>query len=202
MTPDIPTLSQAQALLAWAEGQNPGPWADHSRTAARAAGTIAAACGLDADKASVLGLLHDVGRYEGKRALHHAVAGYRLLTERGFAAAARICLTHSFPLPVLECFSGSRDDCTPEETALIRSALAVEMDEYDRLAQLCDALALAQGVCLLDVRLVDVARRHGFNAYTLPKWEAFFGLKRHFDDLCGQSIYDLFYDEIRRVSFR
>lgn len=202
MDSGIPTLPEAEALLSWAQQQNPGPWADHSRTAARAAGTIAAACGMHENEARVLGLLHDIGRYEGKRAMHHAVAGHNLLAARGFPTAARICLTHSFPLPEVECYSGRRDDCTPEETALIRSALDGEMDDYDRLIQLCDALSLPQGVCLLDVRLLDVVRRHGFNERTLPKWEAFFGLKKHFDDLCGQNLYDLFYDEIRRISFR
>lgn len=202
MTECFPTRTEAEALLSWAEGQNPGPWADHSRTAARAAETIAAACGMDAPRAYVLGLLHDVGRFEGVSAMHHIVAGHALLSARGYPACARVSLTHSFPLPQIEAYSGRRDDCTEAEVALVREALDTAMDGYDRLIQLCDALALPQGVCLLDVRLLDVARRHGLSDYTLPKWEACFALKGDFDRLCGQNLYDLFYDEIRKVSFR
>ena len=32
--------------------------------------------------------------------------------------------------------------------------------------------------------------------------EAIFALKKHFDERCGINVYDLFYDEIRDVSFR
>ena len=75
-----PDRKTAEALLAEAEPHNPGPWGDHSRIAAHCAEAIARACGLDADKAYVLGLLHDIGRRYGKRHLGlplHALAGVR-----------------------------------------------------------------------------------------------------------------------------
>ena len=72
---------EATALLDWAHAQNPGPWRAHSLHVARAAGAIAEKCGIDGERAWVLGALHDVGRYEGVRGLHHAVAGYALLME-------------------------------------------------------------------------------------------------------------------------
>ena len=50
-----PDRKTAEALLAEAEPHNPGPWGDHSRIAAHCAEAIARACGLDADKAYVLG---------------------------------------------------------------------------------------------------------------------------------------------------
>ena len=55
---------------------------------------------------------------------------------------------------------------------------------------------------LIEVRVMDVIRRHGFTSLTLHKIEAIFGLKKYFDKLCNKNIYDLFYDEIRDVSFR
>ena len=70
---------QASALLEWAGAQNPGPWTQHSLHVARAAEAIASRCGMDAGRAWVLGALHDIGRWEGVRALHHAIAGYRLI---------------------------------------------------------------------------------------------------------------------------
>lgn len=70
----LPTREEAEALLREAEQCNPGPWGDHSRTAAHCAEAIAAHCpGLDPDKAYILGLLHDIGRRFGVRHLGHCV---------------------------------------------------------------------------------------------------------------------------------
>ena len=56
--------------LALAGRLNPGPWVDHSRNVANAAKLIAERCEtLDAEKAFVCGLLHDVGRRTGVAAV-------------------------------------------------------------------------------------------------------------------------------------
>jgi len=49
---------------------------------------------------------------------------------------------------------------------------------------------------------VNVIRRHGFSKLTLDKIDTLFKIKAYFDDICGCNIYDLFYDEIREVSFQ
>ena len=194
--PLFPARDEAEALLTWAEALNPGPWAAHSRTVARAAKTIAAHCSLYPEKAYVLGLLHDIGRYEGVRGLHHVYAGYELLMKKHYDEAARICLTHSFPVRNI-CFFSGEVDCTAEEIAVIKKAIEQgEFTEYDRLIQRCDALGMAGGVTIIDVRLMEVARRHGVNADTPRKWDAFFALKGDFDRKCGINIYSLFNDEI------
>ena len=54
----IPSREKAEQLLQEGLQKNPGPWGDHSKTAAHCAEKIAAACGdLDPEKAYVLGLL-------------------------------------------------------------------------------------------------------------------------------------------------
>ena len=59
----FPTKEQAEELLKEAEKHNPGPWGNHSRTAAHCAGKIAFYCDdMDEEKAYVLGLLNDIGR--------------------------------------------------------------------------------------------------------------------------------------------
>lgn len=193
----VPDVQEAEALLTWAEMQNPGPWANHSRTAGRAARTIAAACGMDAQRCYVLGLLHDVGRYEGVRLLHHVIAGYDLMMARGYPDAALACLTHSFPAKTLAEFIGG-NDCTQEETERIEALLkaAVYTDEL-RLIQLCDAMCLPDRVTLMEQRLVDVALRHGTNEHTQQKWKTYFDIKQRFDHMCGQSVYALFAREIK-----
>ena len=54
-----------------------------------------------------------------------------------------------------------------------------------------DALALPSGFCLIEKRLLDVALRRGFNAYTRDKWKAFLQIQQDFEAVIGQSIYDL-----------
>ncbi|MCL2479338.1 MAG: HDOD domain-containing protein, partial [Treponema sp.] len=80
--PKLPSIKEAEALLSWANTQNPGPWTRHSKTVARAAKTIAVRCGLDAKTAYILGLLHDIGRYAGQTDLLHIVSGYTLMKEK------------------------------------------------------------------------------------------------------------------------
>lgn len=197
-----PSRREAGAMLRWAGEQNPGRWVDHSMNAARVAETVASAAGLDADKAYALGLLHDVGRFEGVRDLHHVIAGYELMTGKGYDVSARICLTHSFPYKHLGAYSGKNFDCSERELAQIERFLErAEYDDYDKLIQLCDAMSLPSGVTIVDARLMDVAMRHGFNDYTIRKWQSIFDIKSHFDGLCHGNIYALFREEIEESVF-
>jgi putative nucleotidyltransferase with HDIG domain len=187
-----PTPVEARAILAEAEALNPGPWVQHSVYVAESAQAIARRDPrLDPDRAYVLGLLHDVGRRVTPTDMRHVLEGYTFLHDRGFEDCARICLTHSFPIKDVHAAAG-KWDCTPDELAFVARYLAsVEYTPYDDLIQLCDALALPTGFCLIEKRLVDVALRHGFNALTLAKWRAFLALKQAFDAATGTSIYRL-----------
>jgi hypothetical protein len=188
----VPHLEETQQLLAEAETRNPGPWVQHSRFAAQAARLIAVRYpALDPDTAYSCGLLHDIGRREGVTDLRHTLDGYNFLSKLGFPGAARICLTHSFPFKDVRAGSG-KWDCSDQELNFVAEFLAeTEYNEYDRLLQLCDALAQPTGFCLIEKRLVDVALRRGINAYTLPKWQAFLQLQQEFEAVIGQSIYSL-----------
>jgi len=185
-----PSLQRARLLLSEAEALNPGPWVAHSRVTAEAAQSLAVHLpGLDPEVAHILGLLHDIGRRAGVTGMRHVIDGYNFLHEQGFELAARICITHSFPLQdVREGFG--EWDCSAEELAFVERFLAhVEHSGYDRLIQLCDACSLPSGCCLIEKRLVDVALRYGPNAYTVPKWRAILALQRDFEQLMGRSIY-------------
>lgn len=193
-----PTRNQALALLEWAHERNPGPWLAHSKGVAHAAETIAAALGLDAQKAYVCGLLHDVGRYEGVRALHHVLVGYDLLMARGWDEPARICITHSFPDHELRHYGGGAFDVTGEELARIAALLdGAEFDDYDRLIQLCDALTWGEDVCLMEKRLCNVVLRHGTFEGMADKWRCWFAIKAEFEARIGQSLYSLFPECVR-----
>lgn len=189
---NIPTLQQARAFLAEAEERNPGPWVQHSIFVAQATEAIAACHpDLSANDACVLGYLHDIGRGAGVSDMRHVLDGYVFLHSRGFDDAARICLTHSFPVQDIRAVAGVWD-CTSEEKNFLETELmAVKYDEYDRLIQLCDALALPEGFCLLEKRLVDVSLRHGVNEHTIPRWHGFLQLQRDFERAIGRSLYSV-----------
>jgi putative nucleotidyltransferase with HDIG domain len=186
----------AEELLAWAGRKNPGKWIEHSYNTAKSAEIIAKECALDNNFAYVLGLLHDIGRYEGVTSLKHVYSGYKLMKEKGCDNIARICLTHSFPYKNLDSFQGNID-CTLGEINYLKTELEkIEYDDYDKLIQLCDGISLAEGITLLEIRIADVVKRYGFNEYTLDKWNAFFGIKKYFENKCNKNIYELFKEEI------
>ena len=183
----LPTRVEAEKLVTEAELCNPGPWGDHCRVAAHCAEKIALRCGMDGEKAYVLGLLHDIGRKFGTRHMGHVVDGYRYMLALGYDEAARICLSHSFNNQRLEEFAGNFD-VTPEELELVRQQLAVLVpDEYDRLIQLCDALAGAEGVMDIEARMADVKRRYG--VYPQAKWDKYLYLKAYFEEKMGMDVY-------------
>jgi len=200
------TIKDAEELLEWAYRGNPGPWLNHSKTVAKSARVIAEKSGLDSDFAYISGLLHDIGRYRGITGLRHIYDGYSLLNDKGYHYIAKICMTHSFPnndYGNLDLFFGG-NDCTEEEIHKIKEELDnYEDNDYDKLIQLCDSISLAEGLCILEIRLVDTVRRYRIlNEYILKKWDAFFEIKKYFDNKCGKNIYKLFEEDIIRSSLK
>ncbi|SDB65783.1 HD domain-containing protein [Butyrivibrio sp. INlla16] len=186
----LPTRSEAERLLKEAESCNPGPWGNHSRVAAHCAEKIAQACeGMDPEKAYILGLLHDIGRKFGVRHLGHVSDGYSYMMSLGYDEVARVCLTHSFNNMRLDEYIG-RVDTSDEEYELVKTELGkIEADEYDRLIQLCDALAGSDGVMNIEDRMNDVKRRYG--SFPQTKWDSNIRLKAYFEEKAGKDIYDL-----------
>ncbi len=147
---------------------------------------------LDPEVAYVLGLLHDVGRRSGPpRRMSHAPDGYAYLCALGYEDAARICLTHSFPAPLKDVrYALGEWDCSGGRGGRVQSFLdGVEYTAYDRLIQLCDALALPEGPVLMEKRLMEVTLRLGLipgdPEWTLQKWRAFLAIKDEFDAAVG-----------------
>lgn len=188
----VPTLEQANEFIKFAEKNNSGVWVEHSYNVAKAAKVIARQCSdLDENIAYILGLLHDIGRYEGRVQMHHSVSGYDFLINKGYDDAARIALTHSFILPDIRAYAG-KADCTEVEISFVQEYLnTTTYNDYDKLIQLCDALALPEGICLMEKRLIDVVMRYGINDFTLLKWKTQLGLVDYFDRKIGKSIYEV-----------
>ena len=142
---------------------------------------------MDAEKAYVLGLLHDIGRKFGVRHLGHVSDGYTYMMCLGYDEAAEICLTHSFNNHTVDEYIGKLD-VSEEEMKMIKTELARTVyDDYDRLIQLCDSLAGAEGVLDIEDRMNDVKKRYGF--YPQKKWDSNMRLKRYFEEKMKKDIY-------------
>ena len=184
----LPTREEALKLIRDGLLFNPGPWGKHCLTAAHCAEKIASACGnMDVEKAYILGLLHDIGRKFGVRHLGHVSDGYRFMMSLGYDEAAKICLTHSFNNHTVDEYIGKLD-VSEEEMKMIKAELARTVyDDYDRLIQLCDSLAGAEGVLDIEDRMNDVKKRYGF--YPQDKWDSNMRLKRYFEKKMKKDIY-------------
>lgn len=187
---EYPDRSKAEKYLLEAEKRNPGPWIQHSRNTAICAEIISTQHNdFNPDRAYVLGLLHDIGRREGVTGMRHVLDGYNFLAANGYEAAARICLTHSYPVEGMVVGAAPWDGSQQELEFVIAYLENIKYDVYDRLIQLCDLLSMPTGFCLIEKRFVDVVMRHGFDEHTLIRWEGFIQVKNRIERLTGSSVY-------------
>ena len=187
-----PTRLEAENALKAAHAANPGPWAEHSRNVARACRNIARLVPrMDPERAYILGLLHDIGRHAGVTSERHLLDGYRYCMARGWEKAAQICISHAFMIPDIATSIGVFDMLPEDKLFMAEFVKRAVYDDYDRLVQLCDALALPTGFCLLEKRFVDVALRYGAHPATVARWKATLEIRDYFQALMGCSVYDV-----------
>jgi len=186
----LPSREQAMKILEEANACNPGPWRDHSLVTAKCAEYIADECdGMDAGKAYILGLLHDIGRKFGVGHLSHVIDGYYYMMELGYEEAAKVCITHSFNIKDINMYIGNQDVSAAHLQEIIDLLESYEYDDYDLLIQLCDSVALPEGPVDIEVRMGDVKKRYG--RYPKEKWMKSIEIKEYFEAKMGKSISDV-----------
>ena len=112
--------------------------------------------------------------------------------EKGWDEAARICMTHSYVFMKDEF---NYDPETIEEKEIKKYITSCgKADLYDKLIQMCDALATDYGFVILEKRFVDVTRRYGIMEDYIKGWEITFEAKEMFETKMGCSIYDVLPD--------
>lgn len=83
-------------------------------------------------------------------------------------------------------------DVSDEDYLFIKEFVANAVyDDYDRLVQLCDALAMPTGFCLLEKRFVDVTIRYGIHPATIDRWKKILEIKNFFEEKIGCCVYKL-----------
>ena len=187
-----PDRETAERELEEAGKLNPGQWITHSKYAALACERIAEHCPhMDSEKAYVIGLLHDIGRRVGIVQERHMLEGYNYCMSKGWKNAAQICITHSFMLKDITTSIGKWDISKEDYEFMKKFIEDVVYDDYDKLVQMCDSLALPDGFCFLEKRFVDVAMRYGVNEYTTKRWGAIYDIKKYFEDIASKSIEEI-----------
>lgn len=192
---NLPSVDESYKYLEEAEKMNPGPWIAHSKYVGEAAEIIASFIPeLDQNRAKVFGLLHDIGRRvgPGSSSIKHAKDGYDFAMAQGYDELARICLTHSFPIKDVKTVTNKKVSDDQVSQDFVQDFLEkIEYDNYDKLIQLCDALAMSSGFCLMEKRLFDVALRHGINEYMEMKWKKYFELFEYFQNKVDRPLYGI-----------
>lgn len=190
----LPSIDEAHKELKIAGELNPGPWIKHSENVGIAAKNIAHLVPeLDEDKAYIVGLLHDIGRRVGIVNIpKHVYEGYKYCMEKDWDEAARICMTHSYVLMKDEF--DYEPQATEEKEIKNYILNCGKADSYDKLIQMCDALATDYGFVILEKRFVDVTRRYGIMEDYIKGWDITFETKEYFESRMGCSIYDVLPD--------
>jgi len=148
-----------------------GDWLSHCLLEGRLAGCFAAAAGLDAQAAQVLGILHDCGR-RITMTFEHTVRGFELLAEAGHGFAALGCLSHSF-MEGGRCTNCERAepgfyvdekgtacwDAGAERDDMTEFLAVYRFTDYDRILCYADLMATSRKILPTAERLKDIMSR-------------------------------------------
>lgn len=173
-------------------------WIDHSVFVSNIASILASKLNLDERLARLGGLLHDIGRglqpHNQIGWNFHEIAGYKFLLSKGYTELARFCITHGF----IKVSSIQYDDNhfrgidKPDIDLYTNFVNTVEINEYDKIIQLADSIAVRDGYVTLEQRTIDLIHRYPQNkeGWILALDEAL-QLKKYFDEKLGCSVYNV-----------
>ena len=150
--------------------------------------------GIDAERAYVLALLHDIGYEKDDREKRfHGLVGYNFMKDKD-EGVARICLTHTFLWNRLEPYDeiAWKFFDKKEDYDFVKSYVeSRDSDDYDLLVQLVDCLVNKDGFVTLEQRATEYFERRGVKI-SQEHMNKVLRLKTYFDDKLGFDLYDLF----------
>lgn len=196
--------NREQALSIWQEGLNfritnygfdvADEYVFHTKGIAESCEIIAKQiASLNAEKAYVLGLLHDYGKKYPEKELggFHGHYGYDEMMQMGFPDVARVCLTHSF-----YASDFNKDDYknySSKDLDWAQDKLKnIIFDDYDKLVQLCDMFFEGRNKVTFEKRFEGIMKRHNLSFDNIKNlYHHAEENKKYFDNKCGTDIYKL-----------
>ncbi|MDO5417504.1 MAG: HD domain-containing protein [Lachnospiraceae bacterium] len=180
--------AEAEEIFHSRQAYHGGSWAAHSQNTALAAERIADKIQLDSELAYCMGLLHDIGRSFTDGQFRHITCGFAYMNTIGHPDIADICLSHSFAVQDIYSYVGNMDISKEEQKRFQELLQKRKYTEYDKLIQLCDAVAVDTGFVLPEQRFVGLSFRYGFNAFTIQKWKAVLRIKEEINAKLRQDV--------------
>lgn len=164
----------------------------HYENVAFCACKIAKNCGMDSQKAYILGLLHDYGEYieDTVEGTFHGTAGYEEMLKKGYDDVARICLTHSF-------WEGIYDPnhFVYQRSEIIKAREIVSglvCDDYDKLIQLSDLMSCGDKIVDVEFRIDWITKKYKLDdKNSKTKKQKANKIKQYFDNRCKQNVYKI-----------
>lgn len=190
------TSEKAKELIKSFQGKTGNDaWIFHSITVGDCAHVIAKALkdqgmDIDVDKATTLGYIHDIGKFNGE-SMGHVMRGYQYIIDLGFDEEyANICLTHSYLNNDVMCTAGGIPRDIPFRSQFIKNHYyTIE----EKIVNLCDLMCPSgDEICTVDKRLISIMIRKGTYENTQYHIREAYKLKEYFDNLLGYNLYDLF----------
>ena len=183
------TSEEALNMLNEARGNSADDhWIEHSICVGKSAGIIAETLNLDADYATTLGYIHDIGKSVGEFK-DHVMNGYNYLKKLGYDEKYyNVCLTHSYLNNDVYCTAGGIPSDIRFRTEFIKRH---EYTIYEKIINLCDLMCTDKNLTV-DKRLIDIIKRRGAYENTQYHVKETYKLKNYFDELLGFNLYDLF----------
>ena len=168
-------------------------WKMHSLYVGQAAGRIARHLSIDnvdADYASAIGYLHDIGRIVNSN--NHVIDGYKYLDKLGYLKEARYCITHSFVNNNINDTAGGGPKDQDSYNFINNYLNNTKPNIYDNIIQLCDLFCSSSGYTTFEKRILDITKRKGVYPNSQEHFEEVMKLKNEIEEMMGIKIYDLF----------
>lgn len=200
------TLNKAKKLVQNnPDGQMILPKIKHCLEIGRIARKIAEKCGLDGEKAEILGIVHDIGSIWNE-GYQHPYVGYKYLKVLGYDDEyANVCLTHSFIHGdpnctadglLVECGKVKQNKIIPweneEDSNFVLNFLKThKYTEIEDIINLCD-LMVTDKVIGLDKRLFELIAKKGTFCTTQNHINVAHELQAQIEQKMGCTILELF----------
>ena len=185
------TVERARDLVR--ESDSPGArWPTHSEKVAEVALQLARAgqdCGLgvDVDFVEAAALVHDIGRARSQHPSLHGLEGYLMLVNRGYAKAARVCLTHVLKGRTLEEAVAEGLLAQSYIVGICPDDLSV-MSVEEQIVATADAIVIDVRVVPLHVRYAASKAKYAGSAWMSGNENRAYKMAANLETLFGQTL--------------